>query len=263
MRFDSGASRWDLAWSTLILVLLVLPLAAGLEACGTVWDQEPHGDAFMLRGRHVDLVCEDCHTPGSGDLPTACAGCHEADRPVPHDPDDCGECHTEEGWGTVDHGFFPLVNAHDLECVQCHTDGGYTGLDALCVACHESERPTGHFIGEECGGCHSPTAWEDAHVDHSFFPLQVGHDLDCRACHDGADFSGLSSECTACHESDRPVDHYEDAACVLCHEPTLWDDPTYDHAPLPIEDAHALACAECHTGSDFTAWTRTASAATR
>jgi len=152
----------------------------------------------------------------------------------------------------VDHSFFPLRNAHYLDCIQCHAADGYTGLDPDCTSCHEPDRPAGHFVGEECGGCHHPTTWADAHVDHSFFPLQAAHELNCRACHDGTEFGGLSSECSACHEPDRPEDHFPDADCAPCHAATLWEDPTYEHTTLPLVQAHDLACSECHTGADFT-----------
>ncbi len=40
-------------------------------------------------------------------------------------------------------------------------------------------------------------------VVHDFFPLTGGHNIaDCFACHTpGGDFTGLSSECDACHHN--------------------------------------------------------------
>jgi len=136
--------------------VVTLLLAMGMTACGALWNEEAHEGEFPLRGQHVGLPCEACHTPGSDDLPTACMGCHEAERPVPHDPGDCGECHTEDGWGTVDHSFFPLLDAHDIACVQCHTNGGYTGLDAACASCGTDSKSRARTT---CSSPRSRSSW--------------------------------------------------------------------------------------------------------
>lgn len=230
--------------------MLVLVAIASV-GCGEAWEDVPHESAFPLRGSHAELACEACHGALPEPLATTCEGCHEVDRPVPHDPGDCGDCHDEVAWGTVDHAFFPLTESHDLACIACHEEDGYGGLSAVCTSCHEADRPSGHFPGSGCSGCHRPTRWTDATVDHAFFPLQVAHDLDCEACHPTQDYSTLSPECGFCHEGERPEAHFEDAECDWCHVASRWEDETFSHETLPLSDGHALQCAECHDGSDY------------
>ncbi|MEQ1566874.1 MAG: hypothetical protein ABMA64_14625 [Myxococcota bacterium] len=199
--------------------------------CVVGWDPQPADPTFPLVGEHAPLACAACHpdaTPPAAISP-ACASCHESARPADHYSGDCGICHTPFGWDqvVVDHGFFPLTNAHALGCDQCHAPGTYEGLDPACASCHEPDRPGGHFGVQDCGSCHHPTEWGDAEFDHdSLFRLPHEGVADCESCHlVPDDYSSFS--CVDCHEhskssTDNEHDEvgnyvYDSDACLDCH----------------------------------------------
>lgn len=94
------------------------------------------GSPFPLRGKHLQVDCEGCHTePGVfGGLPTDCASCHtdthgqQAHGRALEDFPACGDCHTPAGFSDsrFDHATqtrFPLTGSHtDLSCASCHPD---------------------------------------------------------------------------------------------------------------------------------------------
>ncbi|MCA9566990.1 MAG: hypothetical protein KC656_04070 [Myxococcales bacterium] len=233
--------------------------AGPCEECHDVygWDNAVDHSFFPLDLSH-DLDCAECHTtPGEFEgLSPLCGSCHEVDRPQDHfAARDCGECHGIETFDLgIDHSYFPLRNAHDLACETCHTAiPDFTGITGDCASCHETDRPAvDHFAGRDCGTCHTPTAW-DTGFDHSFFPLNDAHSVQCESCHTTIpDFTGLSGECANCHEVDRPVDHHAPRDCGVCHAPTAWGDAT-DHSFFPLLYGHTLECDACHTAiPDFT-----------
>jgi hypothetical protein len=99
-------------------------------------------------------------------------------------------------------------------------------------------------------------------VDHDFFPLTLGHDIqDCNECHTSGTYSGLSTECLSCHQNDynnsTDPDH-QDAGfttdCVTCHTTNPnWTPTSWDHNDIyPLNGAHANIaddCTACHSGS--------------
>jgi len=84
--------------------------------------------------------------------------------------------------------------------------------------------------------------------------------LTCEACHtEGQPYQPLSTDCRSCHEADRPSPtHFAEQTCndAGCHSSAhlLWTDviaPGGDfHDFLPLEDAHDLDCAACHTDTE-------------
>jgi len=238
----------------LSVLLAGIPLVVAVHGCGSQWDGTPAEMTWELKGKHLEVPCEGCHPPGNppGRLPTACESCHEPDRPDPHFDGPCGDCHTEFGWGEIVHDFFPLEDAHALECEACHTGGDFSGLSPECSSCHEADRPADHFVGSDCDGCHVPTVWADAQFDHDFFPLRDAHDLECGACHAGEGYTGLNGTCTSCHEADRPAGHFGDTDCGNCHPTTRWEDGEFDHTPFfPLPHRGVSACASCHLTGDY------------
>jgi hypothetical protein len=118
--------------------------------------------------------------------------------------------------------------------------------------CHEPDRPEDHHEGIDCGICHTPFAWDDIVVDHDFFPLTAAHALPCERCHVGGTYTGLDPACASCHEDDRPPGHYPGQDCGACHQPTRWDDASYDHT-FEVPHHGADQCAECHLAApDYT-----------
>jgi hypothetical protein len=142
--------------------------------------QECHGESdwkrtrdfhknFALSGIHYMMACSECHKDGrklSG-LSHSCVTCHAKDDvhvgTLPH----CEDCHRQHFWEVSDfkHSLtlFPLRGAHrTLDCVQCHQNGTYKGLNAACSSCHINDAPQstppfahspiGAFLS--CDDCH-------------------------------------------------------------------------------------------------------------
>jgi hypothetical protein len=232
-------------------------------SCHTVygWEQTSydHG-SFTLLDSH-DRECAACHT---GDdytgLVADCSTCHEAERPSNHfGSTDCQTCHTPTVWssGRVDHSFFALEAAHNLECDACHSDTQtYQGLQSNCSSCHAQTRPDDHFPGQDCAECHLATAWEEAVVNHSFLPLTRAHNLPCNECHEGGESRSLSATCTSCH--DRPTGHFSGESCSECHIPNRWTSAEFNHRsvsgfrfdiPHGEDSQTARVCEDCHLAS--------------
>jgi len=110
-----------------------------------------------------------------------------------------------------DHTQIALSGAHtELECLQCHLGGVYSGTQADCRACHQAPtsetRATGlaalraypdnlnlgslypnHFEGD-CQDCHGLENWEPVAFDH------VGV-VECMSCHqEDAPVEGIDAE---------------------------------------------------------------------
>ncbi|MEZ4951391.1 MAG: hypothetical protein R2784_18685 [Saprospiraceae bacterium] len=102
-----------------------------------------------------------------------------------------------------------------------------------------------------------------ADINHDFFPLTKGHDInDCARCHIDNNFSNLSTDCISCHQNDfdnTSNPNHSGAGfsvnCNNCHT----TDPGWSPAQYTDHDAtffpiysgeHAgvwNSCAECHT----------------
>jgi hypothetical protein len=122
-------------------------------ACHTPTDWEDadfdhNRSNFPLTGRHVGLVCEQCHSTGQfAGLSPTCASCHG--DPVFHAGMfglDCVSCHTTDNWFARYNGPHPGiadeggrgVNHGGASCRDCHTQ---TLRSATCLACHDSNNP--------------------------------------------------------------------------------------------------------------------------
>jgi hypothetical protein len=225
--------------------------------------------AFPLRGKHVEVKCDDCHRRAGEDGAVGfhaqgiaferCADCHDdvhgreflAER-------DCGVCHGELGFGAdalVAKGFdhardagFTLEGAHaKVSCAGCHGPERRAAEQAArrspgssaphdCAGCHED--PHAGALGTRCTTCHTPASWdadaEGSRFDHARdtrFPLDALHaKLDCAACHEGLGFAAKGRECADCHT---------DAAAFLAGRAG-----SAHGAPDP--HASAATCRDCH-----------------
>jgi len=236
-------------------------------------DDINHAVFFPLRGAHRTLDCESCHAGGFAGTPTDCAACHQEDYDATTDPNhaaegfplDCEACHSESDWAnaSVDHSFFPLTGSHaPLDCEACHAEG-FEGTPTDCVSCHREDYdgttdPDHAAAGFplDCEVCHNTGDWNDADIDHSFFPLTGSHaPLDCEACHSGG-FEGTPTDCVACHQDDydgtTDPDHAAEGFpldCEVCHNTGDWEDADFNHALWPLTGQHTnLDCQECHEG---------------
>ncbi|RMA57282.1 hypothetical protein [Ulvibacter antarcticus] len=239
-------------------------------------------DFFPLTMGHDIQDCSRCHDiTNFSDISADCFSCHEIDFNQTSNPNhttagfptDCIECHTTApGWtpATINHDFFPLTMGHDIQdCNACHTGGIFTGTPTDCFACHDDDynqttNPNHTTAGfpTDCATCHSTNpGWMPAVVDHDFFPLTQGHDIqDCNACHAGGIFTGTPTDCFACHDDDfnQTANPNHTAAgfptdCVQCHTTNPgWMPTTFNHDFFPLVQGHNINdCVACHVSEIY------------
>jgi len=189
----------------------------------------------------------------------------------------CESCHTASGWRPIrpqpefDHNTqtsYPLRGMHEgVACNSCHVDRVFANAAHACSACHADIHR--RQFGANCHQCHSVQGWKTAvrqNRDHfNRFPLIGAHSsAPCESCHKSAAsgiFSGLSTECAACHVKDfqqakvPPHNASFPRQCDQCHSMDSWKGAKFDHAAITkfaLSGAHArLECRSCHTGGQF------------
>jgi len=78
---------------------------------------------------------------------------------------------------------------------------------------------------------------------HGFFPLTGGHrDLSCSTCHTGDTYSGVPSDCAACHAKDDAHQGNFGNDCAACHTNSAWRKANFNHDTIGTQD-----CVACHT----------------
>ncbi len=243
--------------------------------------------AFPLTGFHATMPCAQCHTSStsySGNLPTACYGCHQADftgtTNPPHVssgfPTDCTVCHSTTNWttSTFNHNntAFPLTGAHTtVACASCHTNNNYTTLPTACYGCHQKDftgttNPAHVAAGfpTDCTLCHSTSSWTSSTFNHAtVFPLTGFHaTMPCAQCHTNNNYTSLPTNCYGCHTADfngtTNPSHVAVAfptTCDTCHTTTDWNVANFNHtlyANWALTGAHAtVTCAQCHTSNNY------------
>jgi hypothetical protein len=244
-------------------------------------------NGFPLIGTHSTLSCVECHTSESTlifqRLGNECIECHRDDYLATASPnhigagfgEDCIECHNPMGFGwdatAIIHDFFPLTMGHDIQdCSQCHNVNNFSDISADCFACHEDDyamtsNPNHNEAGfaVDCVQCHTTAVgWMPALVNHDFFPLTLGHDIqDCNACHTNGDFSNTPTDCFACHDDDYASANNPNhqaanlpTDCVLCHTTNLgWMPASINHEFFPLTLGHDIQdCNACHVNGNYT-----------
>ena len=237
---------------------------------------------FPLTGQHRAVECRQCHLSLVFlQAETECVECH-ADMHNQTVGMDCGRCHHTQSWIVPDiseihrQGRFPLVGAHlSADCYQCHPSASalrFEPLGVACYDCHQAEylatTNPDHAAANystNCEDCHNIYAfdWAGSGIDHSFFPLEQGHDIaNCNQCHTpGTDYSNISAECYSCHEADYNASENPAHAtaefstnCTECHSIAPGWKPAgfqeHDGLYFPIYSGeHAGewgSCTECH-----------------
>ena len=223
---------------------------------------------FPLAGKHLDTACETCHVGGQlSGIPTTCIDCHRSDDThAGKFGTDCGACHTADDWsiiidGNFDHRLtgFSLTGAHAqvAACAGCHRGGRFAGTPTTCVGCHAADDAHDGDFGTNCSACHTTSAWTPADFDHSQtgFTLVGGHaGVACARCHASDQFQGTPTTCVACHASEDAHDGAFGTDCGSCHDPSAWDNATFDHGrtAFPLTGSHTTAaCNLCHTNGSF------------
>ncbi len=246
---------------------------------------------FPLENSHLAVDCRACHANlVFSDADNTCISCH-ADVHAQSVGSDCARCHNTISW-LVDgipelheENGFPLVGGHgNSMCIDCHASETNLRFDRMgndCISCHQedyatTDSPDHNALGfsRNCIECHDPLRddWETEIVEHDFFPLTLGHDIqDCAQCHLTNNFSDASAECVSCHQENfegTTQPNHETAGfstdCVTCHTTNPGWEPAefveHDQAFFPIYSGAHLGtwsdCIDCHTDpNDFASFT--------
>jgi len=243
-------------------------------------------NGFPLVGSHGNLSCVECHTSETtlrfDRVGNECISCHQDDYAATQSPNhttagfstDCIECHNPLGFGwdsqSINHDFFPLTEGHDIQdCTQCHTTGNYSDASPDCVSCHQedyasTQNPNHESAGfsTDCVSCHTTSpGWTPAIINHDFFPLTMGHDIqDCAQCHTTANYADASPECVSCHQNDYDQTSNPNHStsgfstdCVNCHTTNPgWTPANINHDFFPLTLGHDIQdCAQCHTTTNY------------
>lgn len=242
---------------------------------------------FPLTGLHTTVDCRSCHDNlDFKQVKNDCASCHN-DMHFNTVGNDCARCHTADNWLVSSLSItelheriaFPLIGVHATAgCNECHTSESqlrFQPIGAQCIDCHRQDfvnaKNPDHVkngFSENCNDCHDifNSGWVSTNVDHSFFPLELGHDIkDCKSCHLTDDFSQISPDCFSCHKSDflGTTNPNHSAAnfnndCASCH--TL--NPGWSPARIDVHDAQYFPiysgahkevwddCTACHTNQN-------------
>ena len=265
---------------------IVISKSTGLEVPQIDNGKFNHYDTeFELEGEHAKVDCRQCHsTLVFNEALTSCIDCH-LDVHSMSVGNDCIRCHTSDSW-LVDEipeiheqNGFPLIGQHaGLSCVDCHTSETNLRFDRVgndCVSCHledfnMTQQPNHNEVGfsMNCIECHSPEgdSWATDIVDHSFFPLTLGHDIqDCKTCHITDNFSDASPDCISCHQNDftsasSPNHEVLDFSidCRECHTtnpgwmPAQFTDHDSEFFPIYSgeHEGQWSDCIDCHTDPD-------------
>lgn len=206
----------------------------------------PHPGSFALTFGHAGRRCSECHTGQvySG-TSSDCASCHLDAFQATSSPNhtnagfgtDCAGCHNTAMWrgANITHpASFPLENAHQRSCLDCHGGGVYVGLNPACAACHlpawqaTTNPPHVSFgMSQQCQDCHTTVNWGAGTWAHNF-PIQGGPHggLSCFDCHNNP-ANRPAFSCIDCHahrESAMASKHSEvpgyvwaSASCYACH----------------------------------------------
>jgi len=185
---------------------------------------------FVLIGEHAAADCNRCHPSASllrfNNIRSDCYSCHQTEYELTTKPNhkstglgtDCQRCHNMAGqsWLSIGHGFdhgvFPLVGAHNIQCDLCHFNNDFkTKLSTECSTCHDPGQAntsvpahTTKFKSIACSDCHSVISWSNVK-----YPK---HDQLYGKIYSGT-HNGKWSACTDCHQNTTAYTSY----CSKCH----------------------------------------------
>ena len=205
----------------------------------TLYGFDQHqSSTFPLEGAHVATPCFACHISEDDErwtfanIGVQCIDCHVdihenyiSNQYYPNNS--CTSCHVSDAWNqvTFDHSLtnWPLEGEHAaVNCRECHFEfaenettisQNFINLDTQCASCHENVHDDMFAINgiTDCSRCHITDSWipEKFNHDDTAFPLEGRHtEIDCKACHELENKSGVSTvvyklnklECIDCHQ---------------------------------------------------------------
>lgn len=193
---------------------------------------------YLLRGKHRETKCDDCHLPAKGPiydtkLESQCIACHRKDdKHKGQLGNKCESCHNEEKWTgkPFDHdkSRFPLTGSHGkVECKKCHLTPAFHDAPKTCNGCHEKDDKHRGRFGIKCDSCHYTGTWKSWDFDHrkTGFPLDGAHrEVDCHECHRDAAPAAtrLKRGCYSCHAADDVHQGGLSTQCEQCHGVESW-----------------------------------------
>lgn len=233
---------------------------------------------FSLNGHQLKVTrepfeCADCHVEDVSTFASdSCQSCHRemdiafAQAHLLAFGADCLACHdgVDRFGDDFDHNrfAFQLVGGHtDATCTGCHLDArtlaDLQSAPQDCYTCHQQDDEHNGQYGTQCESCHTPTSWDDATFDHnlSAFKLEGEHaEASCEECHVNGIYKGTPTDCYSCHREDDEHNGQYGTQCEACHNPTDWENATFDHSRtnFPLSGGHAnVRCESCHTTGTF------------
>jgi predicted CXXCH cytochrome family protein len=240
-------------------------------------------NVFPLVQGHSLVKCIDCHkTKSFTDARQECYLCHQQDYLATKNPNHsiskistvCQDCHSlSPGWkpSKFDHTLFPLKLGHSTPvCSDCHINGNYISTSADCYSCHQKNyqatlnpNHVTNGFAKTCQNCHTVNvAWKPASLDHSKFPLTLGHSaINCVDCHIGGNYTSTATACYSCHQKNYTATTNPNhigagfsTVCSTCHSTAPgWKSSTFKHiATFPLTLGHAgRVCTDCHKGGNY------------
>lgn len=219
------------------------------------------------------INCENCHGDNVSTFASdSCQTCHSdmdiafAQAHLLSFGSDCLACHDGvDRFDDFNHNAyaFKLEGGHagDIPCTKCHLDArllvDLQSAPQDCYSCHYQDDEHNGQYGRQCENCHNPSTWEDANFDHnhSAFKLEGEHTtVACEECHVNNVFKGTSSDCYSCHQQDDEHDGEYGTQCETCHNPSGWENATFDHSRtnFTLSGGHtSTQCEQCHIGGTF------------
>lgn len=240
--------------------------------------------SFELKGAHKNVDCLSCHESLIFvTAQTQCAACH-LDIHKNELGARCEKCHGEQQWTDYFrfeemHNMtnFPLIGVHaNIDCESCHyieQQNQFANVSVECSGCHLQDymatmNPQHQKSGYDlnCQNCHLIVGidWKAQNFPHpASFPLTGGHGgLQCVACHQGDQYSGLSTDCYSCHAADYTATNNPNhisaqfpVTCEDCHTIKGWGSANWDHDRLffPIYSGEHRGewnnCSDCHVNT--------------
>jgi len=214
--------------------------------------------------RTQNQLCRDCHEDIDKDIRHH-TGFHGR-NPAISDAT-CKSCHTEHvgrdadivhlNRATFDHDLtdFHLRGGHaSVACASCHEeDRKFSETPGSCIDCHRDNDPHKGNLGDKCGDCHTPRAWNEFEFDHdkTDFPLEGKHKkAACDACHVNERYKNTPATCDACHALDDVHGGDNGDKCEDCHSPRDWKKSEFDHdrdTEFRLRGRHRkIECEACH-----------------
>lgn len=135
---------------------------------------------------------------------------------------------------------YHLAGSHQkLLCSQCHTDTS-APTNTNCIDCHKIDIP----LKTACQQCHNQGKSSTVKDNKDHQTYHFGRH--CSSCHSSDSWLNLrpsaaaGKQCVACHQEDKPANHYRLTECYLCHNGSSWQQKSFDHQGF-------TSCSQCHT----------------